>query len=196
MRDAVSQFDFCSYLAVAVFLFTAARQVGSFSPRTAPAMVWAGILTLLLVGASGYAAVRPSRAVEVFGIAVVAWICASAAALTAAVLLPPFFSLYDGWKHMCANRDQEAARVQHLAEMEEAARQRRAEEVAAAARMEAMKRDRPRHQTRAERLAEAKARYEQALFLLESAGLSEGELRAAKEKAKQDYLKEMDQVLS
>lgn len=46
--------------------------------------------------------------------------------------------------------------------------------------------------TREELMADAKARYESTVRMLESAGLNEMELEAAKEKAKQQMLREID----
>ncbi len=49
--------------------------------------------------------------------------------------------------------------------------------------------------TREERLAAAKQRYESSLQMLASAGLDEIEFKAAQEKAKQQYLRDLDGVL-
>jgi hypothetical protein len=54
---------------------------------------------------------------------------------------------------------------------------------------------RPPPPTREQRLAEAKARYEAAIATLDKAGLDENELRGARDRAKQQYLKEIDQVI-
>src|SRR4051794_19471121 len=105
MRDVIARFDFCSYLAVAVFLHVAARQVAHHLPRFAPGMLWSSVATLLAVGGLGYAQVRPAVGAEVIAIAVVSWICAAAAALAAAVLLPPLASLRDGWRSMTRSRE-------------------------------------------------------------------------------------------
>ncbi len=199
MQDVVARFDFCSYLAVAVFLHAAARQVAHHVPRFAPGMLWVALATLLAVGALGYDRVQPSTATEVIGVAVVAWICAAAAALAAAVLLPPLASLRDGWRKMsidwkqAVERQREAERKRVAREEAELARRKREEERAEAKRRDSEK---PKPPTKAELIEEAKTRYEATLLLLEGAGLSEGELRAAKEKAKQKYLNELDGLLS
>lgn len=49
--------------------------------------------------------------------------------------------------------------------------------------------------TREERVADAKARYEHTLGLLDKAGLAGIELKAAQDKAKQDYLRGLDGLL-
>lgn len=128
MRDAVARFDCCSYLAVAVFLTMTARLVAHHHPRFASGMAWAGIATLLAVGATGYAEVRPTGTVRTLGVAVIAWICAAAAGLAAAVLLPPLASLRDGWREAAERRKAEADRKR--AEEERADRERRESDVA------------------------------------------------------------------
>jgi hypothetical protein len=200
MREAVGRFDPCSYLVVAIALQVVVNRVASHFPRFARGMWWTAIATLLVAGGVGYAEVRPAGPIPAFGVAIVAWICASAAALASIVLVPPFASLYRGWQDAAAERERlseqrrrEEADAQQRAAAQEAAEQarRRAE----ADRLEA-ERAKPRPPTRAERIAEAKARYDTALALIDESGLSDVELRAARLKAKQAYLKELDQVLS
>src|SRR5687768_13856108 len=120
MKDVIERVDLCSYLVVAVVLYAAARQAALHLPRFAPGMRWAATATLLAVGGLGYAQVRPENGSEVIAIAVVGWICAAAAALGAAVLLPPLASLRDGWRNMSRvrprpappARDEERARAE------------------------------------------------------------------------------------
>lgn len=78
------------------------------------------------------------------------------------------------------------------AEQEQAERERQAE--AERRRAEELAR-RPPPPTREERLAAAKQRYDSTLGVLSSAGLDDIELTAAKEKAKQQYLRELDEAL-
>src|SRR5438270_5919797 len=128
MKDVVARFDFCSSLLVAVALHATARQVAHHLPRYAPVMLWGAVAVLLAVGGLGYAQVRPRDGTEVVGIAVVAWICAAAAALAVAVLLPPLASLREGWKRMTRVRPRPPAPVSVREE-----EQRRAEAARAAA---------------------------------------------------------------
>jgi hypothetical protein len=193
MHDVIIRFDFCSYLAVAVSLHVAVRKVANHFPRYSGGMWWAGIATLLLVGGFGYAKVRPAEPETVFGLAIVSWICFSLAALATIVFVPPFASLYEGWKNMAVDRKWEAEQQRQREEKAEANRLIAEERIREA---ERPKPEKPKPPTRAERIALAKAKHETAVAMLEDSGLSDTELRAGKEKAKQEYLRELDQVLS
>jgi hypothetical protein len=203
MRDVVGRFDFCSYLIVAIALQVVVNRVAYHFPRFARGMWWTAIATLLVVGGLGYAEVQPAEPMPAFGVAIVAWICASAAALASIVLVPPFASLFQGWKDIAAERERRAEqqRREHEEERQRAALEEQAKAAeqdrrrAEALRLEA-ERLKPRPPTRAERITEAKAKYEAALALIEESGLVDAELRAAKLKAKQEYLKDLEQVLS
>jgi hypothetical protein len=191
MRDVVARFDFCSYLVVAVALFAAARQVAHHAPRFAPAMRWAAVATLLLVGGRGYAEVRPRDGTEVIAVAVVAWICASAAALAAVVLLPPFASLYDGWREIQDRREAEQKR-------EEARRRAEDEEQRRLASLPPPippPPPPPPPPTAEERAAAARRGYQDKLRIIDASPLDEVEREAAREKAKQDLLRALDGVL-
>jgi len=191
MRDVIARVDLCSYLVVAVALHAAARQVAQHIPRFAPGMRWAAVATLLLAGASGYVEVRPMGGAEVIAIAVVAWICASAAALAAVVLLPPFASLYDGWREIQDRREEERRR--------EAARQRAEDEerrrLASLPPPIPPPPPPPPPPTAEERAAAARRRYEHKLRIIDASPLDDAEKRAAREKAKQELLRELDGVL-
>ena len=119
----------------------------------------------------------------------------------AAVVLPPLATLHDEWKAAMAEsraaasirrsereRKQERETARRLDEAQQRATKERHRAEAEAAK------NRP-VPTKAEHVALAKATYDQKLHLLETAGLAEGELRAAREKAKQDYLKDLNGVL-
>lgn len=99
-----------------------------------------------------------------------------------------------------AKRAREHAEWQamELAEKEEAMRLRR-EEAERAAEERRRERERlanlPPPPTREQLAAAAKERYEKTLRLLEGAGLSEIELQAGREHAKQKYLKEIHEVM-
>ena len=109
MRDImIVQFEVCSYGLVAFCLYSAAHRVAYLSPRFSRGMGWAAITTLLVVGGFGYAELRPGRTIEVLGVAIVAWIASSLAALAFIVVLPPFASMNDGWKRTVEQRKQQA----------------------------------------------------------------------------------------
>ena len=100
MRDAIVRFDFCSYLIVAIFLFVFARHIAVLFPRFAAGMAWTAVVVFLFVGVSGYAVIRPGWPMDVLAVLFIACIAASASSLTAAVLLPPFAALWDGWQQI------------------------------------------------------------------------------------------------
>lgn len=197
MRDAVVRFDFCSYLVVAACLYAAAHRVAHHFPRIAGGMWWAGIVTLLLCGGVGYAEVRPAGAKDVFGIAVVSWICASAAALAAAALLPPLLAVYDGWKRTAAawKAEDERRRVLQMRErFEQAEAQRREAEAMFLASLPPPPAP-PPPPTKEALAAAAQERYETTLRMLETAPLDELERRAAIERAKQTLLRDLDKAM-
>ncbi|MFO0826137.1 MAG: hypothetical protein U0792_23975 [Gemmataceae bacterium] len=202
MRDLISRVDFCSYLVVAVFLSFVARAVANHLPRFTRGMVWSAIAALLLVGYLGFTEVRPRSGDQVFALLLVAWIASAAAALVAAVLLPPIVAVIDGWREMEQVWATEAQRRERdekeRTEREKAESERKAAESERKVREEAARaaaERTPPPPTKEERVAAARAVHEQTLALIAKAGLSESELHAATEKAKQDYLKQLDGIL-
>lgn len=105
-------------------------------------------------------------------------------------------SLQDA-RHRREQRAADRKRAAEEAERREADR-RRQEELAAwreSERQRAAASARP-EPTRQERIAEAKRQYEETLRTLEQAGLDDAELQAARERAKQKYLRELDRWMA
>jgi len=98
MEAIVERVDLCSYAIIGYVLQMIVVGATKAFPRFARFMWWSAILTLLTVGGAGYATVLPTSFWYVVAIALVAWITASAVALASMVLIPPFMSLYDGWR--------------------------------------------------------------------------------------------------
>lgn len=84
-------------------------------------------------------------------------------------------------------REREAAEKKRLEQEQKADEERRRQEEIAKL---------PPPPTREERLKSAQERYEGTLKLLANAGLDDTELKAAQERAKQQYLREIDQVMN
>jgi uncharacterized iron-regulated membrane protein len=121
----------------------------------------------------------------------------------AGVVLPVFGFIYRYfWAGPAAKRREWAEQRQR-----EQAAEREAEAQAESARAEQSMREererqrqqelanRPPPPTREERLAEAKHRYEATVRMLENAQMDAVELQAARDKAKQRYLRDIDEVL-
>lgn len=190
--------DFCSLLLVAVAGHVTAGAVARRLPRFAGAMGWAAVSALLAVCAWGYAELRPTTPLEILGTLVVAWVVASAAALFTATLLPPLAAVHDGWRSMRAAWRAEAER-------EEAERRKAVDDAAAEGRRRALEAWRraeeanrpppPPPPTPEQVVAAARRRHDDAVRLLEAAGLGGVELEAGKRRAKLKFLEEIDGVM-
>lgn len=196
MRDILTRFDFCSYLVVGVLAYVLVRRAGQFLPRFAGAMWWAGIVVLLGITVYGYIEVRPAKPFEIFGLAMVAGIAACAAGLATAVILVPLTWVFGRCTEVIENRRTavrlrtelllQAEQERRLADQQEQARRERAQA------KEEYRRSLPPPLTREDRALAAKRRYEETLRLLEGANLDELEQKAARDQAKQKYLRDID----
>ncbi len=157
----------------------------------------------LLYAGLGIDAWHPKRAGDCLELGVRALLAMGTVHGLARVTLPVLCFLYHHlWARPLTNRRaraEERARqaaaeqvAREAAEREQAERARRADEERR--RQEEIAR-RPPPPTREERLAAAKQRYETSLHLLASAGLDEIERKAAQERAKQQYLRDIDGVM-
>jgi hypothetical protein len=203
VREVLTLYDPCSYFVVAIFAYLVARRAEQKLPRYGRVMWWVGFVVLLGVAGEGYVEVRPATSYEVFAIVLVAVIAASGASLAAAVALPPLVEVWERWRKFGADIEQEArARALEKARVEE---QRRRDEERRREREERAREDEYRRSlpqppppptpTRSDRIAAAKRKYGELLADLEAAGLNELELAAARERARQLYLTDLDQAM-
>ena len=157
----------------------------------------------LLYAGLGIDALHPKRAGDFLEVGVRALLAMGTVHGLARVTVPVICFLYRHlWATPLANQRVWAEERERRASAEKSAREtaqraqterdrlaeeerRRQEEIA----------KRPSPPTREELLAAAKQRYEASLQMLSSAGLDEIELKAAQEKAKQQYLRDLDGVL-
>lgn len=204
MSDAIGRFDLCSSVVVAALLYAMARQVAAWFPRFAAAMVWTGIGTFLVVGVTGYRGIESDRPLEILAVLFVAGIAASVAALAAAVLLPPFASLWDGWKmsrerQEAVKQQMELALHKHREELDQAeahARWAESERLRVAAiPPPPVPPPPPPPPKREERERVARNRYESSLRLLDSLDLDEYERRAGRDLAKQKLFQDLEGIL-
>jgi hypothetical protein len=192
MRDILLRFDFCSYLVVGVCAYVIARRAGQFLPRFTQTMWWTAMAVLLSVAGYAYIEVRPVRPFEILGIAIIAGIAACVAALATAVILPPLAWVLDSWRTGVDRRKAEAEqrlREEQQRLLQEQAERARWERAQAAA---AYRRSVPPPPTRQEKAQAVRQRYEETLRLLEGADLDDLERKAARDQAKQKYLRELD----
>lgn len=162
--------------AAAGFLFYAALAIDAWQPRTPSDFLTAGLQALLAMG-------------TVHGLAL--------------VTLPIIRFMYvHVWaeplqrQRACA---EEQARRRQADQREREAEQRRQEKSEQKAQDERRRQEelanRPPPPTREERLASAQQRYDATLRMLASAGLDDTELQSARERAKQKYLREVDEIM-
>lgn len=163
--------------AAAGFLFYAAAGIENFAPRTPQEFLKIGVQALFAMGTS-------------HGLAL--------------VTLPTVRFLY---LHLLAmplersraaveQRARESEHEQQEREREERAQLERQQKTAEERRKQAELANRPPPLTREQRMASAQERYDATLALLASALLDETELRAAKERAKQQYLRDLDEAMN
>jgi hypothetical protein len=199
IREVVVRTDFCAGLTIVVIATTVARLTGQGLPRFSRAMGWAATAVLLAVCAAGYAEMRPSQPAELLGIVIVAWIAACGAALAVAVVLTPLAAGWDWWKRLVA--EWRAAAATHAEARQRLAVEHRRDvekRIADAARRKAdeeYRRSLPPPPTREELEAAVRKKYEDRLRLLDAAKLADAERQAAYERAKQQYLRDLDELL-
>ncbi len=157
----------------------------------------------LLFAGLGIEAWRPTRAGDFLALGVRALLAMGTIHGLARVTVPAICFLHlhlwatplknqRAWAEERARQAAAEKDAREKAERERVERERLAEEVRR--RQEEIAR-RPPPPNREELVAAAKQRHESILRTLESAGLDETELRAAREKAKQQYLRELDEAM-
>jgi hypothetical protein len=199
IREVITHTDFCGGLIVAVVANFVARLAVHGLHRFARAMTWAGIVAVLGVCVWAFVEFRPHTADDLLGTVVVAWIAGCGAALAVAVVLAPLAAIGDWWQGMVRQwRDEVAARVAERRRLEKESRREAERQAAEAARRNAdeeYRRSLPPPATREEREVAIRKRYEDRLRLLDAARLSDIERQAAEERAKQQYLRDLDELL-
>ncbi|HYV34595.1 MAG TPA: hypothetical protein VE988_02760, partial [Gemmataceae bacterium] len=162
-----------------------------------------GAVTFLLYAGFGIEEWKPRTASQFFIIGVQAVLAMGTMHGLAIVILPFLHFLYEHlWARPLKRRrflDQERALKEAIEKQEldaAASKQAASEELK---KLEQRRRDeearRPPPPTREESLAAARDRHDRTVQLLESANLDEAELRAARNRAKQQYLREIDSLL-
>jgi len=196
IREVITRTDACGGLLVAVVANFVARLAVHGLRRFAREMTWAGIAAVLGVCVWAFVEFRPKTFDELLGTVVVAWIAGCGAALAVAVILAPLAAVWDWWQRTVKEwRAEVAARVAQQRMLEEEWRREAERQAAEAARRKADDEYRRSLPTREQQEAAVRKRYEDRLRLLDAAQLSDVERQAAYERAKQQYLRELDDLL-
>lgn len=199
MRDIVSRFDFCSFLLVLIVTLVLAQKAGRMLPRFAKAMWWTGTGVLLAIAGTAYSELQPRKADEIIAILGVAAIAGCATALVTAMTLTPMAAIgdwlyrqFDHWRSERLQKDLERRRADDERRLSE---RREQEQINRQKAEEEIRRAQPRPPSREERADAARQRHEQTMRMIESAQLDGAELEAARERAKQKYLQELDGLM-
>jgi hypothetical protein len=196
IREVITRTDICGGLVVAVVANTIARLAVHGLHRFARAMTWAGITAVLGIWVWAFVEFRPQKFDELLGTVVVSWIAGCAAALAVAVIAAPLVAIGEWWQRTVrewrAEADVQAARIRGWEEEQQRESDRIAAEEARRRADEEYRRSLP---TQEQQEAAVQKRYQDRLRLIDAAGLSEIERQAAYERAKQQYLRELDELL-
>ena len=206
MRDVLQFFNLGDALPLLLLIWLLHFVGGQMNGDNAAVVWWArGVAAagFLFYAGGGIATWTPTKAVGFLTVGLQALLAMGTAHGLALVILPVLRFFYqhlwaqplerqrvlaeDRARRVAAENEKLAVAAQH-----QAARERRAEEERR--KQEEIAR-RPPPPSREERLTAARKRYDHTLHLLASASLDDTELHAARERAKQQYLREMDEVM-
>lgn len=189
-------------LLICLLEFVGGRMTGeSNAPR-----LWArrfAAAGFLLYACLAIAETEPATPSEFLSLSLQALLAMGTVRGLALVTLPVVRFLYlHAWaapvQRQCAAEEQRARQAEALKRESEAAESIRAEQERKAEQQQRQDEEaasRPPPPTREDRMAAAKARYDAALGMLAKASLNDTELHAARERVKQQYLRELDEVI-